>query len=362
MQGTIRSPNTFALVAAALVAVLPSSLYYSSEARAYAFMGCLGVLMTLSILENRPWVFAICGIDLVWTHNLGYLYLPVMTLAAAYVYRRELRRWVVPVVVMGVGVALWLPFLIEQSRYVSDGYWTHQITLGGVMFMYIDMTISRQLMEVFILPSFLLIIGVSVVAVWFALVKFPNRAWIPLAALTFGVPALIALVSALWYPVYLGRALLASGMGLAIFWAFLLAHAPLRRVARVALAPALLMALISYYNPDISRAPMRDFARECDGATAAYATSIPAAFFASYYIDAPLYVWSEARDLGYTLDESSKSAFGFDLRDQPPPGACVITLEVPTTSADEHAHVAAFGVQPVIFEVSQFYHVEFRRL
>lgn len=361
-HGNIPFSDTFALVAAALVAVLPSSLYYSSEARAYALMGCLGVVMVWAVLQDRRWVFAASGVMIALTHNLGYFYLPVMSLAVLCLYRKSWRGWIVPMAVMGIGAAMWIPFLLDQARYVSDGYWTHQITLGGVLFMYIDMTTSRQLMEVFILPAFLLIIGVSVVAVVFSLAKFASRAWIPLIALTFGVPGLIALVSALWYPIYLGRALLACGMGLAIFWAFLVTHAPLRRVARVALAPALVMALISFYNPDISRAHMREMASVCDGATAAYATSIPAAFFASYYVDAPLYVWSQARDLGYTLDDSSKVAFGFDLRDQPPPGACIVTLEVPTTSDAEHDHVASIGGEAVIYEISQFYHVEFRRI
>lgn len=374
--------RSYALTAAGLIAVMPAAIYYSNEARAYMLMAVLAFGMVIAILENRPALFAGCAAAICWSHNLGFFYAPVMSITAL-IYWSAARRWMLWLIPAALVAAVWLPFLLQQTGLVSDGYWTHQLTLGGVLWVWTDMLIMRQIMEVFALPVFVTVITLTLFAVtftfrrvawdkrWTAIVnidRFCLSRWFPLMALMIGVPLLVALVSALWYPIYLHRALLPCGLALVFFWAYALTHAPWRQIARVALIPVAVMVAVSMYNPTIGRAHMREMAQSCDGSDYVYATSIPAAMFASYYVTAPLRTWSDAGDLGYTLTPESKTEFGFINAETATLAGvvCVMSLDTPTTSAAERAHIEAltaqYGGSETTFEINQYYHVRFVRL
>ena len=358
-----------ALVAALIVAILQAPAYYSVEARGYALLACLAITMMIAIRKNRPTLFAVCGVAICWTHNLGYFYLLVLGMYASLfwnhryfvIYRSELKKeivvqqpgidwvnWFQWLIIPGAIASLWLPFALQQSKVIADGFWIQPFTMGMGVRLITDMTVGRQLppelAPIFYFLIFLLtLVSLIVARRWLATVN--GLQWL---ALVVGVPAAVAVASIVWHPVYLTRAMLPCGVALSILWAYLLVHAPARGLARLVAVPVLFGALISFYSPlSGGREDIRAYFAPCAGVTAVYSTSIPASMFDSYYIDAPLINWPDAGDLNQTLTPASKEAYGLvpgsidDLRGD----VCLLALDTPVTTDAERAQVASIAAK-----------------
>lgn len=350
-----------ALVAALIVALLQAPAYYSVEARGYVLLACLAMTMMIAIRKNRPLLFGICGVAICWTHNLGYFYLLVLGLFAVWRWhgeeiwdgwfpngRIDLFRWLEWLIVPGAVASLWLPFALQQSKVIADGFWIQPFSAGMGLRLYMDMTIGRQLAPelapiLYLLIFLLTLLGLFSARRW--LVTVNGLQWL---ALTVGVPAAVALASILWHPVYLTRALLPCGVALALIWAHLLIHAPARGLARLVALPVLFTAIICFYAPWLGgREDVRNYVAPCAGVSAVYSTSIPASMFDSYYIDAPLINWPGAGDLNQTLTPESKAAYGLipgnidDLRGD----VCLLALDTPVTTDSERAQIASIAAK-----------------
>jgi hypothetical protein len=333
-----------ALIAAALVAVLPATIYYANEARAYSLLLYMALYALTAVLSNRPKAFFVCGLALPYLHNIGYVYLGVFSLIALIIHRREWRRWLNWIVLAGVLSALWLPFLLQQSRDLTDGFWLPQVTnLGSVFAPALTMTMGIRQPGHLLIPVYAPSIGMSLIGVFMA------RRWLAgsvsgrvLAVVTFGIPALVALVSVLWAPVYLHRALLPCVVGLVILWAIALDKQPRWGLL---LAPAIALAIAGTYAPEIERpnaGPI--FEQACAGADAIYATGVPAALYASHYLPAQtLSLWNGANDNNQTLSADAKSAFGFESRalDFLDGDVCIVTFTTPLTRDVERSYIAS---------------------
>src|SRR3972149_4465005 len=66
------------LLAAALMAVLPSQLHYAQETRMYALFQFEFLLGVWAVLGRRWWLMCIALAAMLWTHNYGLLYFPVL--------------------------------------------------------------------------------------------------------------------------------------------------------------------------------------------------------------------------------------------------------------------------------------------
>lgn len=345
-----------AILSALLVALLPTAAYYAAEARTYAFLSCLAVGMVIAIAEDRPGWFVLCGVLIVWSHNLGVFYLGVMGLAALLLYRRE-RRWWLAGIAAALGAGLWLPFLYVQSQRVAGGFWIDQLTPGGVLWYLTDGTIGRRLPDPLVAPLYLAVFVILLIAAVTLRRWLKSSQGILYLALVVGVPCAVALVSILWRPVYLTRALLPCGVGLVVLWAYLLIHSPARGALRIVSAAVLITGVISFSMPSLARTNIRAMLRACVGSEYAYATSIPAAMFMSYYVDAPLLAWTDAGDLNQSLTPEAKAAFLLVSADEPPRGdVCVLALDTPMTSDKERQEVASF-TQAYPYTV-QFYPID----
>src|SRR5690606_25811375 len=104
-------------------------IYYSNEARVYTLLACVAVALALAILEDKPLWFALAAAAAPMLHNLGYLYVGVMGLAALAYHRR--RAWVLACAPAGAVALLWLPFLLGQVRDIADGFWLSVSPYGG---------------------------------------------------------------------------------------------------------------------------------------------------------------------------------------------------------------------------------------
>ena len=325
---------------AALIAVLPAALYYSAEARGYTLLAVLAFGALIGILEERPGVYLVHAAALPLAHNIGFVYLAIFTLVGFWQWRRSVGR-VAALSVALVPGAVWLPLMLLQSGDVADGFWLQPINLGLFLSAYTDMTVSRMITPEVVAPVMVVAIGATVIGI------IHYRRWLvcsprgrALAALAFGVPIALALVAWVWAPVYLTRALLPAGLASAVLWAMLLVELP---IARLGIGAAIVLALTTFYQGDHIRFNMRAAVDVCADAVGVYATSIPAAMFAGYYLpDAELRVWNNAGDLNQTLQRDAKRAMGLtegEFDDLPRP-ACILALETPQTTEAERAYLA----------------------
>lgn len=120
--------RTAALVGAALMALSPFVIFYSTEARAYALMVLLALLSTLALLQaldsgrGRWWVaYALCSCAALYTH-----YTVVFVLAAQFLWafatRPASRRALVAATAAAVlGFVPWLPEFLKDSRSACAG-------------------------------------------------------------------------------------------------------------------------------------------------------------------------------------------------------------------------------------------------
>lgn len=333
-----------ALMYAGVLAVLPAALYYSAEARGYTLLALLVFGALIGLLEDRPWVYLAHAALLPLTHNLGYAYLGLFTLAAAAHLTPARRgvRWGGALMLALIPGVVWLPTMLAQSRDITDGFWLQAMNVGLGLSVYTDMTMSRQIAPN--VAGIALTVAIALTG-WGA---WRYRRWLLLdprgrllSLLIFGVPLGVALAAWLWAPVYLTRAMLPVGLGAALLWALLLVEKPL---SRLLLGPALLVALVSFYTPGLGRFNMRAAVDVCADAAGGYVTSIPASMFASYYLpEAALFVWEDAGDLNQTLQRDAMRAMGLTagaFEDVPGP-RCILALDTPQTTDAERAHLAA---------------------
>lgn len=335
-----------ALVYAGLLAVLPAALYYSAEARGYALLAVLVFGALIGLLEGRPWFYLAHAALLPLTHNIGYVYLGVFTLIAlspalrASPLRAGRGDRGVRLLALIPG-ALWLPTMLAQSRDISDGFWLQAINPGLFLSTVTDMTVTRAIHVetvgfVMLVAIAATIIGVLTYWRWLFL-DSSGRLY---SALVFGVPVLLALAAWLWAPVYLTRALLPVGLGLALLWAMLLVHRPL---SRLFIPAAIGLALVSFYTPGLGRFNFRAAVDVCADAAGVYVTNLPAAMYASFYLpQAELRVWENAGDLNQTLQRDAQTAMGLTpgtLDDLPGP-RCILVLDTSQTTDAERAYLA----------------------
>ena len=111
------------LIAAALVALAPFSVWYSDEARAYATMMFLLALGALALLravagDGRRWwaLWALCSCAALWSHYTAVFVVAGMA-GWAFLARPERRRAVLlAATAVAVGYAPWLPGFLAQRR------------------------------------------------------------------------------------------------------------------------------------------------------------------------------------------------------------------------------------------------------
>lgn len=349
-----------AFVAAMVVAIMPAAIYYSNEARQYMLLALLVISALAALLEGRRWRFALLCALLPWTHNIGFVYAGV--LCAVNLWRCILPRKFLykPVLLVAISAAVWLPFMLQQSSDVADGFWLQPLTLAGVFWPLTDTTISLKTQDAYILHTYVPAIAFSIAAFYVYRRWLRGRDGLLLLTLIIGVPVLVALASIVWRPVYLTRALLPCGLLLALLWARLLIDS---RLARLLYAPTLLIALLGFYSSP--RAPLGTYFQSCADADAIYSISTAGAFMATYYLpDTPHYLWTGSDDLNQSLPDSAKAAFQFQQAATPPRGSvCVFQVDNPTSTPEQRAYVAGLLEQhshtTEFIEVNHLYHFYF---
>lgn len=305
-----RFKYSVAIMSASFMAVMPTMIYYSTEARAYSLLLCSVLGMLIAIVEKRYLLFAFTAIITMYAHNIGFAYVGVIGIAWFLFSSNRLR--LSPVLIMvAVAGGVWLPVMFSQSKDISDGFWLTDLNIGGVFAPIINNTIGASVPSDILPLVSIPVIVMSGLGLWRSLKMYKQR---PLfLVVMLGVPALLALVSALWRNVYLERALLPSTALLIICWSdfFVNLNHKDKNVLKFTALPSLLIVMVGAYGSRFDTRGM--LINNCIGLPA-YATTLPASFTANYYLPV-VYVWSRANDLNQTLTETAKQAMEWDFRE-----------------------------------------------
>lgn len=330
-----------ALIAGAIVTLLPGAIYYSNEARAYALLACCVIGMAICILENRPWLFTLAAGIALYNHNLSYIQVAIMGIGTI-LYRGFNKRWLtafIPLIFIAIpGIQL----LLQQSKDIIDGFWLPPITPGAILWPLLENTMRGRVPDNFVLHIAGAVLGLTFLSLFISRKWIFTRRGIVWGLLAFGTPALLFIISAVWKPVYLNRVMLPNTLALVIAWAYCIRHIPLgdKRALTAIGAPALAIAFISYFSS--GRMDIREMLPSgCQGVTQVYNTSVAAHIMSSYYLaNKQLLLWPDANDLNQSLSPKSKQAFGWTQATPKTGIVCLIDLNTPMSSIHERAYVA----------------------
>lgn len=317
--------------AALIVALLPMPMYYSAEARQYALLAALALGVWLAIAERRKLLFMVCAGLLMWTHNLAAVYLLLACFWALWVARPR-KAWMLPVAAACLLNALWLPFMLIQARDVADGFW---LSNTGIFWVITQTTVSyadNRLAIILYIGAIAFTVGVALH--WRELLRYRPG----LLLLVIGTPLLLAFISVVWRPVFLARAMLPVGMGLAILWAYLVVR---HRWLQIPMLAMLVLGVVGFWlHP---RGMAWDVLQKCDQADSILYLDTATAFIGSYYAPRSIegYLWTGANDLNQSLSEEAKNAFQFAQIDIKRLGGyvCVVAADTPLISTLERGYL-----------------------
>jgi uncharacterized membrane protein len=115
------------IVAAAVVTLQPYSIFYATEARAYALVALLAALSTVALLRalqtnRRAWwvVYGLAVVAATYTHYVAIFVLVAQTAWAFWVHRERLRELLVVHGLILLAYLPWLPSLVVQLRHSGD--------------------------------------------------------------------------------------------------------------------------------------------------------------------------------------------------------------------------------------------------
>lgn len=263
--GTMLAGRTAGLAAAALLAVSPFHIWYSTEARMYALLAAAGLaflLATLKVLQrpSPPWLIALAltGALFLYSHIYALLgFAAVGTVCGVLalqdlVGRRTLRgsNAFLACLAMAGSTLLFLPWLLilaSRARSVAEeGFWIAYPDLAFLKGMIFSMSGSLVL--------FWLLAALAGIGLLLMLVPFrrndaapSSRRALPVClAYTFGPPLLAYLYSVLLQPILFDRYLIATWPGL-----LLLATVAAQRLLPLAAPIALLACALVLTSPEL---------------------------------------------------------------------------------------------------------------
>lgn len=328
--------TSVAQTAAGLVALLGAPINYAAEARHPALLALCVVGAMIALAERRQWLFAVCVIACAYLHSIGMVYMGAFVLAAWWM------GWQRTAIGVLCASALWMPAIAVQSGQVADGFWlTAQNPLKHVVEMTVFTMDGAQPGTA--IEVYMIVIGWSLVGVYMSRDWIQKRGsvWLLIAV---GVPVLLAIVSILWKPIYLSRALIAPALLLVVAWAY--AWPRVHWVWRGLLATAVILSWYGVLIDSPETFDTRDlkaFFAECEGSDYVYVTTTNMAIQAIAYSPAPVEVWRHSNNLDQQLSDEAKDDIGMlvigGYQDLPEGEICILAQVSHHTTATEQAEI-----------------------
>lgn len=339
-------------MAALLGALMPAMMWYSTEARAYAFLLLAVLVVFIALEEKRPLILAWSLGLLPLLHVYGYLYAGLFGAYALWQDKSSIKN----LIAAAIPALLWLPFMMAQSNDVSDGFWLGAPTLGFALKPLIEMQIGTAFPPFVAWIAIPSIIFVSVLALIYNFEKRMMAYWLIFA----GVPLIAFILSWLWHPIYLPRALLPSVAILIIFFArWIVAE---RSVAAAFLYLAFALVLpYKLVHPSAARFDLASFVADCEQRPI-FALSIESAIIADALSTNEISLYSDWNNLNQSLSPEAVNALGYRIQNSPQTGACIYWQQTPmtTTSQLNQKEFITFALQMTctVQQGNEFYIVE----
>lgn len=322
-----------ALATGLLVAVLPSALYYSQEARVYSLFTCFALLALIGAITEHWLVFYVGCVGLVYGQNIGVLYvfaLGSMLLVHKLALTRNIKAIFPPALTLLLVVITWLPWLPtlrEQGRIIETRFLYTPIDLGQALTPIAEMTLGWRMddrLALIVWPLAFAATGISLIV---------SRRWLKtrygllLLTMIFAAPLINIVASIVWKPVYLPRAFLPGGIGLAILWTYAMFHLsrPNRTTLRMVLLPAVLIGVAAHFAPVHGRANVRQALQvvqdQWQPGDVIFYPGITETILSNYYLpDKPYRLALGAVDLNQPPPAQAKADYGFIEGDFSLPG------------------------------------------
>jgi hypothetical protein len=309
-------------LAALLGALMPALLWYSTEARAYIFLVLAVLIALIGLEEKRPLIVGASLGLLPLLHVYGYLYAGFLGLYALW-QKVPLKI----LIAAAIPALLWLPVMMFQASDVADGFWLIAPNLGAALLPLVNMQIGSGYPPEAALVAIPLIVAVSVFALRANVERSMLLYWLVAAA----VPLTAFVISVLWHPIYLPRAILPAMTILIIFYArWIVSHRPV--------AAALLWLALAIVLPfkllDPTKDNLSSFVAAC-GVEPIYAISIESAIIADAYSNQPIILSSDWNNLNQSLKHYGVEALGYEISNLPGSHTCLYWQDTPMTSESQ---------------------------
>lgn len=316
--GMSRTP---AFIAGILAAVMPGLLYYSQDARMYPLLVCAVLVAALAALNDAWPVFALAGVVATYSHNLGWVYIGLIGLAALSARPRKwVEGWRGPVLaglMIGLVYLPWLPTLLYQVRQVGAGYWVQPLSIQRAVFPYMTMIGGWRAADIFQIHLYGSALAMSLIALIVCRRFLLDRARIVLAVIL--APVAIAFVSWVWHPIYIDRAMLPAVVALMPLWGYALYRLRKadRRIALIVIVPMLAVGVTAHYFPVAPRSDSRQFIGTIKAGwqpdDIVYYLQIGAAGSLTYYLPGMAYATlPEQTNLSQSFSVETRQAMGFN--------------------------------------------------
>ncbi len=326
-------------LAALLGALMPALIWYSVEARAYSFLVLALLMALIALYEKRSLLFGAALGLLPLLHVYGYLYALILGLYA--LWTRKVSMLIL--IAAAIPSLLWLPFMAFQSSDVANGFWLPVPSLGAALKPLVEMQIGLGYA-----PEAALVVIPLIVAVSFlALARNFDRSMLLYWLLFAGVPLLAFVISHLWHPIYLPRAILPAMSLLILFYArWIVSYRPLAAaMLYIALAIVLPYQILQH---DAIRYDLASYVAECHNQPI-YTMSVEVAITADSYSEAPISIYSEWNNLNQSLNYFAVEALGYSVSNLPGANVCLYWQDTPMVTQQQRIQrdfvVAALGLQ-----------------
>jgi hypothetical protein len=197
------------MIAFGLFCILPQQIYYAQEGRMYALLTLLVLCAWLCILQRR-WVWlALVTALMLYSHNYALFFCAALWLAALVRDRSSWRSLTISMACAGLAYIPWMVVLIHQMSLIHGNYWIVSVTLPSVL-----RDLAHTVYGVISPASEMVIIAVFYGVLIWTLISALRRRALDLSVVILAILpcVLAALVSVVWQPIMLTRALIPSGV------------------------------------------------------------------------------------------------------------------------------------------------------
>jgi mannosyltransferase len=273
LVNTMYKDKRAGLLGATILVFSPFQIWYAQETRMYAaltFFVLLSAYFFIRALQTGSivnWMgYIIATVLALYTDNGAIWYLVtlvVFSLLSNRLFRHRAVGWLISHLAIAFLYAFWLPFLIMQTRQVTEGFWlpppSFQIVLGTFLDFH---SYNFPVIEISLLYMATIFVFAYIV---------PGKSWQrQLASLWLFLPLGISLLLSLRQPIFLSRNLIAASLGYYLLATDTIWKFQSRKAVMILLIPLLVMNLVSIgYNTWFAeKEDWRDAARMI--ATASY--------------------------------------------------------------------------------------------